>query len=66
MTGLCWSIQTTFFISSKLGSLGTQSWKGTRYSSAIPKKNFKSVGYDIFFKLHQNKLTKIKIIKEQE
>ena len=39
MTGLCWSMQTTFFMSSKLGSLGTQSWKGGRYSSAIPTLN---------------------------
>lgn len=28
MLGLCWSIHTTFFMSSKLGSLGTTSWKG--------------------------------------
>lgn len=35
--GLCWSTDTTFFISSKLGSEGTRSKKGGRYSSTIPK-----------------------------
>lgn len=35
--GLCWSTHTTFFISSKLGSEGTMSKKGGRYSSTIPK-----------------------------
>lgn len=28
MVGVCWSTQTTFFISSKLGSVGTKSKKG--------------------------------------
>lgn len=34
--GLCWSTETTFLISSKLGSMGTRSKKGGRYSSTIP------------------------------
>ena len=36
MLGLCWSTHTTFFMSSKLGSLGTTSWKGGLYSSTMP------------------------------
>lgn len=36
ITGVCWSTHTTFFMSSKLGSLGTTSKKGGRYSSTMP------------------------------
>ena len=60
MLGLCWSTHTTFFISSKLGSDGTMSKKGGRYSSTIPKTREKKIHVHCFSQTRQsfaNKLT---------